>query len=92
LLEKVMTVADAQEGSCALVKRSCISFLGPQPLEQRNRVYSEATAERVDREVERLIEQAHQQTRTVITERLARALLKDEVVERDQLLAIIAGE
>jgi cell division protease FtsH len=71
------------------------SFLGPRALEEKSRVYSETTAERVDSEVERLIEQAHQQARSVITEhraaleRLAQALLQEEVVERDQLLAII---
>ncbi len=55
------------------------------------------TAERVDAEVERLLEQAHQQARTVLSEhraaldRLAQALLQEEVLERDQVLAIIAG-
>ena len=54
------------------------------------------TAERVDAEVERLLEQAHQQARTVLSEhraaleRLAQALLQEEVLERDQVLAIIA--
>ncbi len=72
-------------------------FLGQQALEEPSRVYSEATAERVDAEVERLLEQAHQQARTVLSEhraaleRLAQALLQEEVLERDQVLAIIAG-
>ena len=71
------------------------TFLGQQTLEEPSRVYSEATAERVDAEVERLLEQAHQQARTVLSEhraaleRLAQALLQDEVLERDQVLAII---
>ena len=60
-------------------------------------VYSEVTAERLDAEVERLITQAHQQARSVLTEhrdaleRLAQALLQEEVLERDQVLAIVNG-
>jgi cell division protease FtsH len=73
------------------------SFLGQQALEGPSRVYSEATAERVDAEVERLLEQAHQQARTVLSEhraaleRLAQALLQEEVLERNQVLDINAG-
>lgn len=72
------------------------AFLSQQVLEEPGRVYSEATAERVDGEVERLLEQAHQQACTVISERrtalerLAQTLLQEEVVERDQVLTIIA--
>ncbi len=63
-------------------------FLGPQPLLERNRIYAEATVQRVDAEVEHLLEQAHQQARTVITEhrealeRLVQALLQEEMDER----------
>ncbi len=71
-------------------------FLGQQLVGgEPGRVYSEATAERVDAEVERLLEQAHQQARSVLSEhrealeRLAQALLQEEVLERDQVLAII---
>ena len=71
--------------------------LSQQPLEGHERVYSEVTAERLDAEVERLIAQAHQQARSVLTEhrealdRLAQALLQEEVLERDQVLAIVHG-
>src|SRR3989442_8800613 len=70
-------------------------YLSQQPLEGHERVYSEVTAERLDAEVERLITQAHQQARSVLTEhrdaldRLAQALLQEEVLERDQVLAIV---
>jgi cell division protease FtsH len=73
-------------------------FLGQQALEGVSRVYSEATAKRVDGEVERLLEQAHRQACTALTEhrsaleQLAQALLQEEVVERDQILAIVDGE
>jgi cell division protease FtsH len=68
----------------------------PQP-EGHPRVYSEATASRLDAEVERLMTDAHQQARSVLTEhrevldRLAQALLQEEVLERDQVLAIVHG-
>ena len=72
-------------------------YLNQQPLEDHNRVYSEATAQRLDSEVEQLITQAHQQARSVLTEhrdaleRLEQALLQEEVIERDQILAIVNG-
>ena len=70
-------------------------FLSQQPIEEQ-RVYSEATAERVDADVERLITQAHQQAHAVISEhrdaleRLAQALMQEESLEREQVLAIIS--
>ena len=73
------------------------SYLSRQPLEDHPREYSEATAQRLDAEVERLMTQAHQQARSVLTEhrdaldRLAQALLQEEVLERDQVLAIVHG-
>ncbi|HEX6482817.1 MAG TPA: ATP-dependent zinc metalloprotease FtsH [Ktedonobacteraceae bacterium] len=72
------------------------SYLSQQP-EDHPRLYSEATAQRLDAEVERLITQAHQQARSVLTEhrealdRLAQALLQEEVLERDQVLALVHG-
>jgi len=71
--------------------------LGQQLLEGHPRVYSEVTAQRLDSEVERLITQAHQQARSVLTEhrdaldRLAQALLQEEVLEREQVLTIVNG-
>jgi cell division protease FtsH len=62
---------------------------------EHQRLYAEATAQRVDAEVERIVEQAHQQARAVLTEhraaldRLAEALLREEVLERAQVLQII---
>lgn len=72
------------------------AFIGQQALEGPGRVYPGATAERVDAEVERLLKQGHQQACTVLSEhraaqeRLALALLQEEVLERDQILAIVA--
>ncbi len=72
------------------------SFLNQPSLGEHSRLYAEATAQRVDAEVERLMEEAHQQARTVLTEhrdaleRLAHALLQEELLEREQVLSIIA--
>ena len=74
------------------------AYLSQQALEDHPRVYSEATAQRLDSEVEQLMTQAHQQARSVLTEhrdaleRLAQALQQEEVLERDQVLAIVKGE
>src|SRR6266566_420108 len=71
-------------------------FLGQQAVGEVGRVYSEVTAERVDAEVEQLLEQAHQPARSVLSEhrasleRLAQALLQEAALERDQILALIA--
>jgi cell division protease FtsH len=71
-------------------------FLGQPSLGEHNRLYAEATAQRVDAEVERLLEQAHALARTVLTEhrdaleRLAQALLREEMLEREQVLSILA--
>jgi cell division protease FtsH len=81
-------VYDLSDGSPSLSRQS---------LEDKPRLYSEATAQLLDTEVERLITQAHEQARSVLTEnrnaldRLAQALLQEEVLERDQVLAIVHG-
>ena len=73
------------------------SFLGQSPTGERSRTYAEATAQRVDAEVERIMEQAHQQAHIVLTEHrdalehLVQALLQEEMLEREQVLSIIAG-
>src|SRR6266700_4842956 len=72
-------------------------YLSQQPLADHQRVYSEVTAQRLDTEVERLITQAPEQARSILTEhrealdRLAQALLQEEVLEREQVLAIVNG-
>jgi cell division protease FtsH len=72
-------------------------YLGQQQAEDHARLYSEATAQRLDAEVERLMTHAHEQARSVLTEhrdaldRLAQALLQEEVLEREQVLAIVNG-
>jgi cell division protease FtsH len=73
-------------------------YLSQQQPEDHPRLYSEATALRLDAEVERLMTHAHEQACSVLTEhrealdRLAQALLQEEVLERDQVLAIVNGD
>lgn len=72
-------------------------FLGQPSPADHSRLYAEATAQRVDAEVERLMEEAHQQARSVLTkhrdalDRLAQVLLQEEMLERDQVLSIIGA-
>jgi cell division protease FtsH len=60
----------------------------------QGRSYSEETAARIDAEVRRLVEQAHQDTRKLLSEnrdkldRLAQELLDNEVVEKNRVLEI----
>jgi cell division protease FtsH len=64
----------------------------------RNQSVSEATAQMIDQEVRRLIEEAEATARTVLTEkleelhRLAGALLEYETLSGDEAKRVIAGE
>ncbi len=57
--------------------------------------YSESTAQRIDLEVDRLINEAHERALTVLRENrsaldaIAETLMKEEMIDRDQLTAII---
>src|SRR5262249_37483454 len=68
-------------------------FLGYQLAQGRD--YSEATAARIDAEVERLLSERQTIVRRLLTEarerldRLATALLKEETVAEEQLLSIL---
>ncbi len=59
--------------------------------------YSEQTAREIDAEVRRLVNAAHERARAMLTERretlerVARRLLEKEVIEGDELRAIVAG-
>jgi len=64
---------------------------------QRTREYSEQTAESIDEEITRIIEETYQQARSILRgrketlDRLARILLEKESIEGDELKAFIAG-
>jgi cell division protease FtsH len=86
-----------QTGPVVYEAESSTPIQSQPPPDDHYRVYAETTAERLDAEVERLISQAHQQARSNITahraalNHLAEALLQDEVLEREQVLAIVHG-
>ncbi len=74
-------------------KRESMIFLGRDISEQRD--YSERTAEEIDDEVRRLIDEAHERCRKVLLEhrdvldRLANTLIDVETLEGDDLLRIL---
>jgi len=74
-------------------KRDSMIFLGRDISEQRD--YSERTAEEIDDEVRRLIDEAHEQCRQVIAahrdklDELAATLVEIETLEGDDLLRIL---
>jgi cell division protease FtsH len=63
----------------------------------RMREYSEQTAESIDEEISRLIEEAYQNARSILKdqkenlERLAKILLEKESIEGDELKNFVAG-
>ena len=83
----------ARLGPRTFGRRSSMVFLGRDISEERD--YSERTAEEIDDEVRRLIDEAHVRCRNVINEHrdkldlLAARLIDVETVEGDDLLAIL---
>src|SRR5690606_12696601 len=76
-------------------KRQSMVFLGRDISEERD--YSERTAEEIDAEVRRLIDQAHETCRRVLSEHrdkldeLAGLLIEQETVEGDELLRVLGA-
>ena len=68
-------------------------FLGYELAQGRD--YSEAMAARIDRDVQRLLDEGHESARRLLTDqrdkldRLARSLLREETVARDELIQIL---
>jgi cell division protease FtsH len=76
-------------------RRQSMVFLGRDISEERD--YSESTAELIDEEVRRIIEEAHERCRTVISEhrdkldQLASTLTVDETIEGDDLARVLGA-
>jgi cell division protease FtsH len=68
-------------------------FLGYELAQGRD--YSEDTAARIDQDVQRLLEECHETARRLLTDerdkldRLAQCLLKEETIDRDELVQIL---
>jgi len=74
-------------------RRNSMVFLGRDISEERD--YSERTAEEIDDEVRRIIDDAHERCRAVLAEhrdsldKLAALLIEQETVEGDDLLRVL---
>ncbi len=74
-------------------KREGLVFLGKDIVEERN--YSEKAAQEIDEEIKRIIEEAHQRARRILTEhrekldRLAEELIRKETLEESEIKAIL---
>ena len=81
-------------GPMTFGKKQELVFLGREISEQRN--YSEATAQEIDREVRRFIDEAHSRAREILTTyrdkliALAKRLIEEETIESAELEAMLA--
>lgn len=72
-----------------------ISFYDPNRADYMSKPYSEATAEKIDQEVKKLIDKAYARTRQLLTEKLpalenvAQELLKREIIYQNDLVELI---
>ena len=83
-------------GPVTLVRRRDAAFLnGETPGAGAERNYSEATAQEIDHEVQRMLNAAHDQAFGIlerqhdVLEKVAKALLEKEVIDRDELRALM---
>ena len=85
----------AKLGPRTFGRRQSMVFLGRDISEERD--YSESTAELIDEEVRRVIEEAHERCRTVISahrdklDQLASTLTVDETIEGDDLARVLGA-
>jgi cell division protease FtsH len=83
-------------GPVAVGDREAEIFLGREVVQRRE--VSERTAEVVDAEVKRLLGEAYQRARSILTkhrdqlDRLAAALLERETLDRDEVELVLAGK
>ncbi len=82
-------------GTLTFGKRHGNPFLGRDIMEDRN--YSEEVAQAIDREVRDIVEQSHSRATELLTARresldnVVQALLAEETLDRERLLAILHG-
>ena len=82
-------------GAMVFGRKEELIFLGREISEQRD--YSEEIAQEIDREVQRLVVEAHDRARQVLTERrdklvaVATRLIEIETLDRDEYMAIVDG-
>jgi cell division protease FtsH len=96
LARRMVTVYGMSEklGPLTFGDRDELVFLGREIAEQRN--YSEEVAEEIDQEVRRLIDEAFQRAKSILTnsrqklDRIAHRLIEVETLEREQFEALLA--
>ena len=82
-------------GPLTFGQRDELMFLGREISEQRN--YSEEVARQIDHEVRRIIQEAHERARRVLTEHrdklevVAQKLLEVETISGDEFKKIMGG-
>jgi cell division protease FtsH len=82
-------------GAMVFGRKEELIFLGREISEQRD--YSEEIAQEIDREVQRLVVEAHDRAKQVLTERrdklvaIATRLIEIETLDRDEYTAIVEG-
>ena len=86
----------SQLGARTFGHKDELVFLGKELHEDRN--YSEETAERIDKEVTRLIDDAFKKATAILTERretlntIATTLLEKETLEKDEFESLVKNE
>ncbi|MGH2550884.1 MAG: ATP-dependent zinc metalloprotease FtsH, partial [Thermomicrobiales bacterium] len=82
-------------GPLALGKKEELVFLGREISEQRN--YSDTIAYEIDKEVRRIVDEASERSRAILTEHfdrleaIAQLLIREETIETEQLEAVFDG-
>jgi len=96
LARKMVTAYGMSEslGPLTFGDREEMVFLGREIAEQRN--YSEEVAEEIDQEVQRIIEEAHNRARSILStyrqklQAIAQRLIEIETIEREEFEAMMA--
>jgi len=97
LARKMVTEYGMSErlGPLTFGRKEELVFLGREIGEQRN--YSEEVAQAIDKEIRRLISEAHEKAKSILTQhkdtlvRLAKKLIEVETLEGEELEAILSG-
>jgi len=97
LARKMVTEYGMSErlGPLTFGRKEELVFLGREISEQRN--YSEEVAQAIDEEIRRLISEAHEKAKSILTQhkdtliRLAKKLMEVETLEGEALAAVLSG-
>lgn len=101
-LQRATEIARSMVAEYGMSSLGLVTYQAPrQPyldMEGAGKTYSEALQRRIDEEVERLVEEAHQRVQSILSERkgllerCARLLMEREVIEGEELRKMVAAE